>query len=281
MDETIWSGTDFPYACLVDGKRTLAFEKAIKETVKDGDIVVDIGSGSGILSFFAAAAGAKKVYAVEIDHLLVESLRSSIKQNDLEATIEVVEGNAMEISLPKEVNVVIAEIIETGLLDEMQLKVINELRSKGVIGSATKVIPSAYETYIRLMEIDNSFYGFKIAAPIHDWPYYSSHDNGWFQIKKKYLSEPQPLGLFDFSAGLVDPLIKHTLQFDIQTGETANAVEISGLAHLSPNVSLGATNAFNGNKILPLTGAAGPKSVKLDVLYEMGEGLGNLKLSMQ
>ena len=46
----IWSSTDFPYQCLLDFKRTTMFQAAIQAIVKQGDIVLDAGAGSGILS---------------------------------------------------------------------------------------------------------------------------------------------------------------------------------------------------------------------------------------
>src|SRR5437868_6089142 len=280
-NDYIWSGTDFPYMCLIDISRTNTFKKAIEETVKQGDLVVDVGSGTGILAFFAANAGAAKVYAVEIDHLMAESLRTCVKLNNLQAKVEVIEANALQVELPQNVNVVIAELIETGLLDEMQVQVINSLRERGIIGPATKVMPSAYETFVRLLEVKNDFYGYKIAAPIHDWPFYSMNAEEWHQLDKAYVTEPQSLGRFDFETGLVDPKVEKRLQFEVPEGIKVNALEISGMSQLSPQTALGAAHSYNGNKILYFDEISGPAKPVIEFSFHMSRGLGSFSFSVQ
>jgi ribosomal protein L11 methylase PrmA len=67
---------------LEDHKRTGAYYQAImsnRRQFKD-KVVLDVGTGSGILSIFAAKAGAKKVYAVEATSVAVDA-RKLIKHN--------------------------------------------------------------------------------------------------------------------------------------------------------------------------------------------------------
>ena len=86
---------------LKDQVRTNAYRHAIegnKEDFKD-KIVLDIGAGTGILSIFAARAGAKHVYAVENAEIAFFA-REIIKQNGLESKITVLKGKMEELVLP-------------------------------------------------------------------------------------------------------------------------------------------------------------------------------------
>src|SRR5262249_40968228 len=154
--------------CLKDLPRTTAFRRAVDAVVSPGDVVVDAGSGTGIMAFFAAEAGAARIYAVEISPLLADFLRVSVRRNGLSDRVRVVCGDATEAILPAAVDVVICELIDTGLIEEMQVEVLNALRMRGVIGPRTKLVPGRYSTFLELVDFDDCFYGFRVAGPKHE-----------------------------------------------------------------------------------------------------------------
>jgi predicted RNA methylase len=274
----IWSNTDFPYMCLKDEARTLAFRAAIRAVVRPGDVVADIGAGTGILSFFAAEAGAERVYAVEMDPVLVAALRRSLELNpSIADRIRVLEGDAAEVDLPKNVDVVVAELIETGLVDEQQVPVLNALRSREVITPSTRVVPAAYDTTLQLVSAEHRYYGFAIAAPKHEWPFYQAGD-GWHPTRVTGVSRPVTAASVNFAAGPVDELVAGHAELAVDPEVEINAVRLAGRIGLCDARALGPTHALNGDKILPIPAISGASTVRLQWRYRMGGGLGTIDL---
>ena len=94
---------------LLDAQRTGAYHRGITRNRSDfaGKTVLDVGAGSGILSLFAAQAGAKKVYAV--DENTPECARTLVAANGFQDRIELVQARLAELELGERVDVIVSE----------------------------------------------------------------------------------------------------------------------------------------------------------------------------
>lgn len=84
--------------------------QALEKYVKPGDTVVDVGTGSGVLSIGAALLGASHVHALDLDQVAVIAAKDNIKLNQVETTVTVVHGNLLE-SIKEPADIIIANIL--------------------------------------------------------------------------------------------------------------------------------------------------------------------------
>ena len=108
---------DYHHSMLVDRERTEAFLAALMAEVRPGDVVVDIGAGTGVLSMFAAMAGARHVYAIE-EGPISEVAARAIEQNGFTDRITMLRGTSTDVELPERGTVLVTETIGNVGLEE-------------------------------------------------------------------------------------------------------------------------------------------------------------------
>ena len=117
-----------------DRVRTDAFAAAIKEVVKPGDTVLDIGTGTGILAMLAAQAGARQVYGVDATSI-AKIAKDLVKANGLSDTIQIHHCRANELQLDHKVDVIISEWLGNAVFVEGMLQAVLDARDEHLAAS--------------------------------------------------------------------------------------------------------------------------------------------------
>ena len=119
----------YHFSMLEDKNRMRSFKAAIDYAVAPGSKVLDLGGGTGILSWFAAAK-ADKVWCVEFNPDMVNASRLLLAKNHNGHKVEVVHANAFDYLPPEPVDVVICEMIHVAMLREKQVEIMESFRRR-------------------------------------------------------------------------------------------------------------------------------------------------------
>ena len=215
----------YHFQMLYDSVRMGGFRAAINHVVKPGATVLELGSGTGVLSFFAAEK-ARKVYSVELNLDLVDESRRLLRINPNGDKVEVIHADAFEFIPPEPVDVVICEMLHVGLLREKQLAVIDAFKSRyqsSFEGHSLPIfVPAAVIQAVQPIQHDFSFEGFH--API-------------VMFQHPYSIDPR-------TTDLGDPVIYHQLQYNQNYGFSC---QWSGVLPISEDGTLNALRFVTKN----------------------------------
>jgi Ribosomal protein L11 methyltransferase (PrmA) len=136
---------DIHVGMLNDRARTSSFLAGIKEVVHPGDVVVDIGTGTGVLAMAAAHAGAKRVYAIEASSI-GETAKCIFEVNGVADRITLLQGWSTHLSLPERADVLVSEIIGNEPLGEGVLETTADAR-KRLLKPQARFVPNRIQIF--------------------------------------------------------------------------------------------------------------------------------------
>jgi protein arginine N-methyltransferase 1 len=139
---------------LVDEYRTDCYLRSILKIVKPGDVVLDLGCGTGILSYFACMAGAKHVFAVE-QGPIIELARRICQQNGYQDQITFINDWSKDMELSGLVDVIVTETIGNLGFEEGILGWIIDARHR-FLKEGGSIIPRSID--LILVPVENSIY---------------------------------------------------------------------------------------------------------------------------
>jgi SAM-dependent methyltransferase len=149
------SWIEYQRSILADSVRNKAFEKALATAVRPGETtVVDIGSGTGFLSFLAARLGAKDVFAVEHNEQLQGLALELAGRNRIE-NVTFVGANSAEVDGLPPAELVVSETLGNYALEENILEILRDARR--FLAPGGTLMPCAIEQYVAPV-IEASYY---------------------------------------------------------------------------------------------------------------------------
>lgn len=151
---------------LMDTNRMHNFRAAIAHVVQPGMKVLELGGGTGALSFFAAQR-ADKVYCIDFNPDMVQEARRFLALNRCAGKVEVIHADAFEYLPPEPVDVVICEMLHVAMLREKQVELIENFKRRYLQkfgGPLPVFLPEAVLMAAQPMQQEYDFEGFH--API-------------------------------------------------------------------------------------------------------------------
>jgi len=139
---------------LHDERRTSDYIAALRQAVRPEDIVLDIGTGSGVLAIAAARAGARHVYAVEASDI-ADVAERVVAANGVGDRVTLIRGWSREIELPEPADVLVAEVIGNEPFEEEILETTLDAR-RCLLKPGARLIPHTLELVARPLPIPDA-----------------------------------------------------------------------------------------------------------------------------
>lgn len=141
LDQIGFGGAREHVAMLNDRARTATYLEAVKNIVRPGDVVVDLGAGTGILAAAAAHCGAAVVHAIERTPI-ADAAEALVRSNGLDERVRLHRNASTNVVLDEPADVLISELIGNEPLSERVLEYVLDARRR-MLKPESRILPGA------------------------------------------------------------------------------------------------------------------------------------------
>ncbi|MBN1460358.1 MAG: class I SAM-dependent methyltransferase [Armatimonadetes bacterium] len=218
---------------LADTRRLEAYSRAITRYVREGDVVIDLGTGTGILAFLAYHQKPSKIYAV--DHSgIIEHARHVAGSNRL-CGIEFVKKHSESFEPAEKVDVIVQEQMGSWLFNENMVECVLDLRNR-VLKPGGRILPNRFEVFFEPVQLSRQSHVPLIwENKIHGIDFSCLENAAKHHRNSTIMLQPH-----DFSTLLADP--KPVVSFDLES--LTHEKEIPSQWHYRKRTNGGALNGF-------------------------------------
>jgi protein arginine N-methyltransferase 1 len=253
---------------LLDDNRMEPFAAAIAQAVRPGMHVLDLGAGTGVMSYFAARQGGR-VTAIEREPGVLATARTALSAAVGDAAT-VLHADARTFVPDEPVDLVICEMLHVGLLRERQIEVIAGFKERYAAafgGALPKFLPEACLQAVQPVQQDFTFHGYHAPVPLFQ-------EATAAQPRTVALAEPQIFQTF-FYADLLPETCAASVEFTLPEGGTVNAMRLITKNILTSRLNPPSTvDWLMGYLVVPLTEAvtaAAGQTVRVTFDYRPGD----------
>ncbi len=189
---------------LADPARATAYLAAVRESVRPGMVVADVGAGPGVLGIYAATLGARRVFLVEPDYS-VNAARALAIENGVADRVEVIRAPSTDIELPERADVIVSDLRGVTPMHGRHLEAAADMRRR-LLAPGGVCIPRRDRLYTALVE-DDALHRrtvgawSEVLAPVAHDSLTALMANGWFGARatgEQMLSSPSPFVTLDY-----------------------------------------------------------------------------------
>lgn len=211
---------------IADRVRMDAFAQALRHAITPESVVVDIGTGTGILALLACRFGARRVYAIEPDDA-IQVAREIAAANGYADRIDFIQAVSTKVTLPERANVIVSDIGGMLPLFDRHIPSIVDARRR-FLAPGGVLIPQRDTTWSAVVEAPDLF-----DAYIAPWDDRFGFDMGaartqvmntWRKgniTQDQLLAEPQDWAVLDYAV-VEDPDVRALVTWTISRSGTGH-----------------------------------------------------------